>query len=269
MSLVQSWLRLDVDRQKAKHNDFTRQIEFDLARPAPHSDLMTDVLSSLAKAIGQLADRAVLRVLAKSLGITLLIFAGLGFGVYLALVEAFAYFGIGDGGLASATAATLIALVSFWFLFRVIALAVLQFFADEIVKAVEIKHFPDAAQSVRTLPFREDLHNSMRGMGRAIGLNLLALPIAGLLLFTAVGPALLFLLVNAVLLGRELTDMAWLRHREPNVPGTPVTSLTRLVLGGAIAALMLVPFANLLAPVIGAAAGTHVTHRAMARVRHA
>jgi uncharacterized protein involved in cysteine biosynthesis len=224
-----------------------------------------DILTALARGFGQLTDPAVLRVLAKSLAVTIVIFIGLGIGVYLALVEAFAYFGLSDGGLASATAATLIALVSFWFLFRVIALAVLQFFADEIVKAVELKHFPESAATVRALPFREDLHNSMRGMGRTIGLNLLALPIAVLLLFTAIGPALLFLLVNAVLLGRELTDMAWLRHREPGELGTPVSSLTRLLLGGAIAGLMLVPFLNLLAPVIGAAAGTHVTHRALQR----
>lgn len=230
---------------------------------------MTDVLTSLAKAFSQLTDPAILRVLAKSLVITILIFVALGFVAYLALVEAFDYFGLRESGLAGATAATLIALISFWFLFRVIALAVLQFFADEIVKAVEVRHFPDSANTLRALPLREDLHNSMRGMGRTLGLNLLTLPIAVLLLFTAIGPAVLFLLVNAVLLGRELTDMAWLRHREPGEHGTPVGSLKRLALGGAIAGLMLVPFVNLLAPVIGAAAGTHVTHTALRRRQNA
>ena len=69
---------------------------------------------------------------------------------------------------------------------------------------------------------------------------------------------MVFLLVNAVLLGRELTDMGWLRHRPTPDAATPVGSLDRLLLGGAIAGLMAVPFANLLAPVIGPPAGTHL-----------
>jgi uncharacterized protein involved in cysteine biosynthesis len=36
--------------------------------------------------------------------------------------------------------------------------------------------------------------------------------------------------------------------------------MTRFLLGGAIAALLAVPFANLLAPVLGAAAATHLVH---------
>ncbi len=221
-----------------------------------------------------MADPAVLRVLAKSLGITLLIFGAVGALLWWFLMDALEWALLfilpkGYEGPAAAFLAVFVWLVLFWLTFRVIALAVLQFFADEIVKAVELKHFPDSAETLRALPFREDLHNSMRGMGRTLGLNLLTLPIALLLLFTAIGPAVLFLLVNAVLLGRELTDMAWLRHREPGELGTPVSSLKRLVLGGAIAGLMLVPFVNLLAPVIGAAAGTHVTHTALRRRQNA
>ena len=36
----------------------------------------------------------------------------------------------------------------------------------------------------------------------------------------------------------------------------------RFLLGGTIAGIMLVPFANLLAPVLGAASATHMVHRA-------
>jgi uncharacterized protein involved in cysteine biosynthesis len=96
---------------------------------------------------------------------------------------------------------------------------------------------------------------------RALGYNLLALPVAAVLAFTAIGPALVFLAVNAVLLGRELTDMAWLRHCHGNERDYPVGRAERFVLGAVIAGMMLVPLAGLFAPVIGAAAGTHLVLR--------
>ncbi len=225
---------------------------------------MKAVLKALAKAIGQLGDSAVLGVLAKSVGLTLLIFAGFGVVLYFALVWSFDAAGISDGGLASATAAVLIAGLAGWFLFRVVALAVLQFFADEIVAAVEQKHYPELAKTASALPFREDLKNSLRGIGRTIGVNLLALPLVIALLITGIGPALVLLGVNAWLLGRELTDMAWLRHCEGQAADNPVAKSQRFALGAAIAGIMLVPFANLIAPIIGAAAGTHLTQKAMA-----
>ncbi len=226
---------------------------------------MRHVFSALAKALGQLLDPAVLRVLGKTVLLTLLVFAGLGVALYFALVWLFASIGWSDGGLAEATAAALIALVAGWLLFRVVAIAVLQLFADEIVAAVEARHYPAAAASAANLPLPRDIANSLRGAGRAVLFNAAALPVAFVLVFTAIGPAIVFLVVNAVLLGRELTDMAWLRHCEGDVKGNPVPKLERLALGGAVAALMAVPFANLLAPVIGAAAGTHLTQGRIAR----
>jgi uncharacterized protein involved in cysteine biosynthesis len=81
------------------------------------------------------------------------------------------------------------------------------------------------------------------------------------LLFTGVGPALLFWLVNAVLLGRELQDMVWLRHRHGADEPAPVGRAQRFLLGGAVAAMLALPFVNLLAPILGAAAATHLIHR--------
>ena len=78
---------------------------------------------------------------------------------------------------------------------------------------------------------------------------------------TAIGPAVVFLAVNAVLLGRELTDMAWLRHCCGDERGNPVPRSERVLLGGAIAGMMLVPVLNLVAPLVGAAAGTHLVLR--------
>lgn len=226
---------------------------------------MNAVFASLSKAFGQLRDPAILRIAAKSIGITVLLFVFAGFGLYIGLEWLFAWMGWEAGGMARAAAAAIIAIIAFWFLFRIVALAVLQFFADKIVAAVEAKHYPDLADKAQPLPLPQDIANSLKGLGRALGFNLLALPFAIVLLFTAIGPAIVFLLVNAVLLGRELTDMAWLRHTGGQSGPSPVKSGERLMLGGVIAAMMLVPFVNLIAPIVGAAAGTHLAHDAMRR----
>lgn len=227
---------------------------------------MHAVITALAMASGQLLDRRFIRVLAKSIMITLFVFGALGWALWI---------GIDSGlqwamapilpddyeGPAAAMLAVFLSLVMFWLLFRIVALAVLQFFADEIVIAVEEQHYPDAAVRARPLPFRIDLLNSIRGIGRALLFNALALPFAIVLFFTVMGPAIVFFIVNAVLLGRELTNMAWLRHTKDLAKPSPVPGAERFLLGAAITGLMAVPFANFIAPILGAAAGTHLAHR--------
>lgn len=219
---------------------------------------MGAVVKSLALAFGQLTDRAVLRVLLKTMAISLLVFAMIGVAAFQAIVAAGAHVGMSIGIEASYLVSLVLTVLIAWLLFRVVALAVLQFFADEVVVAVERRHYPQAAARARALPFHQDLANSLRGAGRALLFNALALPVALVLAFTAIGPAIVFLLVNAVLLGRELTEMGWLRHQGEAGADCPVGRFERLLLGGAIAGLMAVPLANLVAPVIGAAAGTHL-----------
>lgn len=224
---------------------------------------MSAVPVALAKAFAQLADRAVIAVAVKSIAITLALFALFGVGLYHALTATAEHLGQ-DGGW-GALFALLLVPVAIWLLFRVVAMAVLQFFADEIVAAVEARHYPALAARAKALPFYRDLGNSLRGLARALGYNLLALPVAAVFAFTAIGPALVFLTVNAVLLGRELTDMAWLRHCQGSGQGSgqgnPAPRGERFLIGAAIAAMMLVPIAGFIAPVIGAAAGTHLVLR--------
>ena len=119
--------------------------------------------------------------------------------------------------------------------------------------------------AARDIPMAEEARNAMRGLVRAVMVNALALPFALLLLVTGVGTALLFWAVNAWLLGRELMDMAWLRHRHDDSAAPPLGPLTRFALGGIVAAMLLIPFANLLAPVLGAAAATHLVHARRSR----
>lgn len=220
---------------------------------------MTGVPHAFARAFGQLGDRRVLRVLAKCVIVTLAIFAVLG----VALVNGLPMVAdrwLGEGGDTYYLVAGLLAIIAAWLLFRFVALAVLQFFADEIVHAVEARFYPEAAATARDLPFTEDARNAFGGLTRAVIVNAIALPVALVLLVTGVGTAILFWGVNAWLLGRELTDMVWLRHRSSPQDAPPLSGLTRFALGGIVAAMLLIPFANLLAPVLGAAAATHLVH---------
>lgn len=219
---------------------------------------MNIVLQSLAKAMRQLSDRRVLIVLAKTAAITLVIFGILGTGLYFALAELLESFGLFAGFSWTFVLTLILTALALWLLFRVVALAVLQFFADEIVAAVEASHYPDNCGCA--LPFKQDLANSARGIGRTLLFNLLGLLLAIPLVMTTIGPGVLFLLINALLLGRELTDMCWLRLRDENGQESPVSRTERTLLGAFVAGLMLIPLANFLAPIIGAAAGTHLVH---------
>ena len=227
---------------------------------------MPSVATSLLLAIGQLADPRVLRILAKSLAVTLVLFALVAWGGWYAIDWLLAWAGLGDtlfegaGGLRG-IAAFLLTLIGLWLAWRIVAMAVIGFFADEVVLAVEARHYPDAARSARDLPVAEQLSTSLGAATRALVVNLIALPFALVLLVTGIGPAILFALVNAVLLGRELRDMVWLRHRRDKADTAPGGALPRFLLGGAVAGMLALPFVNLLAPIIGAAAATHMYHR--------
>lgn len=222
---------------------------------------MSRLPTAFALAFAQLGDRQVLKVLGKSLAVTLAIFAVLAVAMWRGLAWALESYAAGYGGELGALIAVLLAAIAGWLLFRIVALAVLQFFADEIVLAVEARHYPAAAAKARRLPFREDLRNALGGAARVVLVNLIALPFALLLLVTGVGTALLFWAVNAWLLGRELEDMAWLRHRHHRGARSPIGAPARFLLGGIVAAMLMVPFVNFFAPVLGAAAATHLVHR--------
>lgn len=219
------------------------------------------VIKALILALGQLSDPRVVRVMAKSLILTLIGFVGLGIGLYFGLSAGFAHFGLSQSGLAGAAGAALIALIAFWLLFRLVAMAALQFYADEVVIAVETRHYPAAIEKAEPPKIEARLAAALKSALFALGLNLAALPIALLLLFTAIGPALVFIAINSILLGRELTQLASERHLSNETSEEQPNRMQRVLLGGAVAAMMTVPLVNLLAPIVGAAAATHLVQR--------
>lgn len=219
------------------------------------------MFTALVLSIAQLGDRAVLGVLAKSLAVTFALFVLLGAGVWWgvdALLATWTY----HGALASA-ASLVVTILALWLLFRAVAVAVVGLFADTIVVAVERKHYPAALSTARDVPFGRSLRMALASAGRFIAVNLMLAPLYLVLLATGIGTAALFLAANAWLLGRDLGDMVSARHLSPEAmrDWRQATAARRFLLGLAVTILFLVPFANILAPVIGAALATHVYHR--------
>jgi uncharacterized protein involved in cysteine biosynthesis len=226
------------------------------------------MIHALLLALGQLFDRPILVVLAKSLVLTLLLFAGLGFGLWIAMDRlaglASEWMGFGsDAGVLADLATLLLFVFGWWLLFRAVAVAVIGIFADEVVAAVEAKHYPQAHAAARDVPLGRSTAMGIGSAARAIGFNLLLSPFYLMLLITGVGTALAFFAVNAWLLGRDLGDMVAARHMPYGqlAEWRRGTRLRRFALGAIGTGLFLVPLVNLVAPVLGAALATHVFHR--------
>lgn len=218
--------------------------------------------------LGQLLDRRIAAVFLKSLLVTLLLFAAAGIGLWYAMAwigdRLAPWLGTGAAGRGFADIATIVLLLlAWWLLFRAIAVGVVGIFADEVVAAVEARHYPQALAQARDVPLARSVAMGLASAARIIGINLLLSPLYLLLIVTGVGTAVLFFLVNAWLLGRDLGDMVAARHM-------PAQSLTdwragtrmgRFALGAVGTGLFLVPVLNLVAPVLGAAMATHAFHR--------
>ncbi len=160
----------------------------------------------------------------------------------------------------------LVGVLSLWLFFPAVATTVMSFFLEDIVDAVEARYYPEQAGG-RASPLAEQVWLAIKMMAVIIVVNLLALPAYIALLFTGFGAPLLYLAINAYLLGREYFEVVALRHGNAASARTARRSMRdRAFLGGlAIAGLFMVPVANLLAPVMGAALMVHLFHGAGAR----
>jgi CysZ protein len=222
------------------------------------------MFSALILTVRQLGDPAILWVLAKSLALTVLAFLILGAGLVAGARWASAAYGWGtEGGLAAAALAAIAGVAAAWLLFRAVAVPIIGFFADEVVAAIEQRHYPAAAQAARTTSVAVSVRLGLASLARLIGINLLALPLYGVLLFTAIGPVLLFVAINALLLGRDLGEMVAVRHldSEARPAWLRETRGERALLGLGVTGLFLLPVVNFVAPILGAGLATHMFHR--------
>lgn len=221
------------------------------------------MLHAFALAFRQLGDRRMIALFAKSLAITLLVFAGLGVGLYV-LLDALTewVFGPHPSGWV-AILAVVMGLALFWLAFRAVAVAVIGLFADEVVAAVERRSYPRALAKARHVSFARSALMGLRSVGRLVLVNLLAVPLYVAAAMTGVGLPIAFFAVNGWLLGRDLGDMVAVRHLDPAQlqDWRARTRAQRFLAGLAASGLFVVPGLNLVAPVVGAAAMTHLFHR--------
>lgn len=217
------------------------------------------MLQAIALSFQSLSDRRIQAIMAKVVLLTLAIFIVLGFALWWLLGSILAHFGLSaDSGLLTAITAFASTAFSTVLLFRLVAVAITWVFADDIIDAVEARHYPVRAELGKRPGVFRGAHMALMSVLRAVGYNLLALPLYILLLFTGIGLPIAFLIVNALLLGRDLEDMLSARHGKAH---GAMGRGPRFLLGLAGTAAMLIPFVNLVVPVIATAAAVHYVHR--------
>lgn len=221
------------------------------------------MIQALTRAVAQLTDRTILTILLKVILLTILLFALFGVAAYFGLLWFFAWLGWTEGGFAAAAAAAIIAILTGLLLFRIVAIFVLNIFSDDIVDAVEHRYYPERAENATPPSYVVGVKMGFASAGRALGYNILALPLYILLLVTGIGVPIAFFTINAILLGRDLQDMVAARHVTDYRNLTTEWSLPkaqRFFLGLVAALLLAIPFVNFLAPVLAAAMATHLVH---------
>lgn len=222
------------------------------------------MIRAFALSLGDFADAAIARIFLKSLALTLAILAVLGGAIWIVthwLVTGWLRAGEDTAALAGIAEAA--AAIAFgWLLFRMVAIAVIGLFGDEIVVAVEHRHYPEALANARNVPFARSLRMGLASAGRALLVNVILVPAYILLLLTGIGTPLLFFAANGWLLGYDLGEMVAVRH----VPADGMkqwrasTRWSRLGMGLIVSGLLTVPGVNLFAPILGAAMAAHLFH---------
>ncbi len=222
-----------------------------------HSHYLGGMFRAISLGFASLSDKGIMRILARVMLLTLLSFVLLGVSLWFSIDWLFHTLGYANDGGLSAVAAIAVLAIGGLVLFRMIAIAITWVFSDDIIDIIEAKHYPfEAARGKRPSNW-QSARMGMRSAMRALGYNLLALPFYLVLLITGIGAPLVFLGVNALLLGRDLEDMLVARH------GHHLAAFgkgERLMLGLAGAAGMMVPLLQFVVPVVATASSVHMAH---------
>jgi uncharacterized protein involved in cysteine biosynthesis len=224
------------------------------------------MLAALILSFAQLGDRAILRILWRALALTLLLFGLAGWGIFAAIaaIDSSRWPGWAQwlwGGGGNGAAAFLLTALLLWLSFTGIATGVIGLWLDEVIAAVEARYYP--AARAKPLGLHREAGMALAAALRVILWNALFLPAYIVLAFTGIGPLLLFVVINAWLLGREYLETVAARHLPADAASVwpQRQRLDRWGTGIVTAGLFALPIANLVAPVIGIAFATHMFHR--------
>jgi CysZ protein len=212
------------------------------------------LLRALILSVRQLFDPAIRRVLVRcvllALATFVLLVAAVGLGLGALDPTGLAWL---DGTLA--VVGSLGAVVLAWLLFPIVIVVSLGLFADEVIEAVERRHYPDLPPAPG-MGLAQSTWGAIRFAMLALALNLLVLP-----LYLLPGAnAVLYLALNGYLLGREYFEQVAQRRLDWRAV-TQLRRVARARLWGAgvlIAALLTIPMLNLVAPVIATCFMVHL-----------
>ena len=224
---------------------------------------------ALSLAAGQLTDMRLIKVLILAVALALLVI-GPFLVIFLAIAAVLewllpasldlpwlgqvSFLGVFTTGLVSKTSWI------FWtYVMAPVAVAIIGIFLERIVDAVEAEHYPELA-TVRHQSFGEMLLYGVRFLLMMLGVSLAALIVS---LFSGIFAPVVFVAANGYLIGREYYEMVALR-RETAEQAKRLTQHNLPILwltGCGLALLLAIPVVNLLVPIVGVAAYTHLYHR--------
>jgi Uncharacterized protein involved in cysteine biosynthesis len=215
------------------------------------------MVSALYKAFAQLSDPKLRRVVRLGIAGALFSYVAL-VALIWTIVTQIRFFEQGWADTSTDVAVGLLALVLPILFFPALATAIMSALLDGVADAVEARHYP-ALNWPRPQKWAEVLLTTLRFLLVMVAVNLVALPVYLLLLFTGL-TAVLAILVNGYLLGREYFELVALRRLKPERARLVFRHhLGRLWLAGiVIAFLFSVPLVNLLMPVVGTAFMVHL-----------
>jgi CysZ protein len=212
------------------------------------------VLSAVFKALSQLGDPPIRRVIIRTLGFTILAFI-------LLLALAWLLVGWLSGlhgwwGDAAQLGGVLATIVVAWFTFPALAATIASLFCDEVADAVEDRYYPGQGPAT-PVPVLASVIDGLKLAGLSLLINLVALPF----LFVPPLYAVISWGLGGYLLGREYFEMIVFRRLDRATAHQLLRQhRSRFTLAGILIAVVLtIPFVNLIAPVIATAFMVHLT----------
>ena len=228
------------------------------------------IFNSVLAAIGQLSDPRFRAVLVQGVALTLGLLVGAYFlvfwGIQWMLPDVISLPFVGDVTFIDdflSWGSVVLMLALSMFLMVPVASAFTGLFLDDVADAVEDAHYTHLAPAPR-LGLAEGLREGLTFLGVLIAANIAAL--FAYLIFAPFAP-FIFYALNGFLLGREYFRMIAVRRLgRAGAKAAFRRNLVTIWITGAIMAVPLtVPLVNLLVPILGAAAFTHLYHRLDAR----
>lgn len=231
---------------------------------------MTNLIKSIEHSLSQLFDSAFLKVFILGMITTLAAlvaayFAGKQLIPYLPGEQMFEWQWLQDivDGIRSWLVEFLL-IFAVMFFFAPISMVFMTLYLDDIVDAVEDKHYSFRLAGKR-LGLGRLAYLGVRLAFMMLLLNILVIPFYVIFFWTGFIPLVIFYGLNSYLLGWGYYEMVAVRHLGVRKAGRHRKSIRGQVLFGGLVITLLysVPFVNLVAPILGAAMLTHLFHLSM------